>query len=470
MPETTLLEAAPSGESGAFIVYSDLHFDPFQDLSIVGELADADASQWGEIFASSTLTSLATYGEEANYPLFISLLDDMAGHADEVNFVFMGGDVLSHKFQEKYAAATGDAALAGLEDFTNKTLEYVAMETAKRFPEDSVYFTLGNNDSLEGDYKIQPFGAYLRDSSAILSEYWIKDEANAASFLSTYPAAGYYSVSPEGTDGLRLIVLNGVLWHTNYVDATGAGAGELAWFSGQLADAARNNEKVWVLTHMPEGIDAFQTISMNADPASVSPYVIMKEPYNEAFIDLTGAYNGTIAAEFAGHVHRDDFRFVTDDTGEAIEMMHVFPSISPVYDNNPGYQLFTYDAGNFGVLDYTTYYLDLGAASPVWKEEYTFSEAYGNALAGPNDWTSFYQNLLTDPLARDNYAEFYDVSLDSNNQITPDNYNAFWLALTRLTGEDYQAAYDALVQGAAPAQTSAFAAPGAASGALAVGN
>ncbi len=470
MPETTLLEAAPSGETGAFIVYSDLHFDPFYDPSIVDELVAADASEWGDIFASSTVTQLSTYGEEANYPLFISLLDDMAGHADEVDFVLMGGDILAHKFQSEYAAATGDAALAGLEAFTDKTLEYVAMETAARFPEDSVYFTLGNNDSLKGDYKIEPFGAFLRDSSAILSEYWIKDEANAASFLSTYPAAGYYSIAPEGTEGLRLIVLNSVIWHTNYVDETGAGAAELVWFSSQLAEAAQNNEKVWVFTHMPEGIDAYQTISLNDDPSSVTPYVIMKDAYNQAFIDLTGAYNGTIAAEFAGHIHRDDFRFVTDGAGTAIEMMHVFPSISPIFDNNPGYQIFTYDVANFGVLDFTTYYLDLGASSPVWKEEYTLTGAYGIALDGPEDWTAFYQNLLADPASRANYSHFYDVSLDSNNQITPENYNAFWLATTQLTADGYQAAYDALVGAAAPEATAPLGVQGAAAGALAVAN
>lgn len=470
MPNVTPLEAAPTGETGAFIVYSDLHFDPFYDPSIVDELVVADAAEWGGIFASSPLTGLPAYGDETNYPLLISLLDDMAGHADEVGFVFMGGDILTHKFQERYADATGDAALAGLEDFTNKTMEYVAMETARRFPGDSIYFTPGNNDSLAGDYKIQPGGAFLRDSSAILAEYWIKDEANAASFLSTYPAAGYYSVFPEGTEGLRLIVLDSVIWHKNYVDATGAGAFELAWFSFQLADAAQNNEKVWILTHMPEGIDSYQTISLNADSASVTPYVIMKDSYNQAFIELTGAYSGTIAAEFAGHIHRDDFRFVTDPSGAAIEMMHVFPSISPVYDNNPGYQIFTFDAANFGVLDSTTYYLDLGAASPVWTKEYTFTEAYGNSLAGPNDWTAFYQGLLADPLLRQNYAHFYDVSLDSNNQITSENYNAFWLATTHLTGADYQAAYDALILGAAPEGAAALAAPGAASGVLAVGN
>ena len=53
------------------------------------------------------------------------------------------------------------------------------------------------------------------------------------------------------------------------------------------------------------------------------------------------------------------------------------PGISPVFGNNPGLHVLSYDRKTFSLLDYTTHRLDLAAgSSAVWKEEYRFSRTY----------------------------------------------------------------------------------------------
>ena len=53
------------------------------------------------------------------------------------------------------------------------------------------------------------------------------------------------------------------------------------------------------------------------------------------------------------------------------------PAISPVFLNNPGLQVLSYDPKNFSLLDYPAHRLDLAAGpSADWKEEYRFSRAY----------------------------------------------------------------------------------------------
>ncbi len=460
MDADTRVTGAPQ-ESGAFLAFTDLHFDPFFDPSLVKALIQAPSEQWEGIFAGSTITAPSGYGENANYPLFKSLLDDMAPHAGEVSFVMMTGDLLTHKFRERYAAATGDDSPEGLRAFAAKTVEFAARETAARFPNDPVYFAIGNNDSLSGDYQVKPGGAFLRDSGAIFDRYWIEDPEDSAAFSSTYPEGGYYSLTPEGTPGLRLVVLNAPLMSASRQGGDEAGDVQLRWLADELSRATANHEKVWLVSHIPLGVDAYQTITRARSPEDVKAVTFLKAPFNQALIDQSAAHAGDIAAEFAGHIHRDDFRFVTAPSGEVLTEMFVMPSVSPAYGNNPAYKKFVFDEKTGAILDVSTYILDLAAqtsgqasgqpsaASPAWKLEYSLAEAYGLAREGAIDWTAFAADLLRVPAAREHFARFYDADAGNGNQIAPANYDAFWLALTHLTGADYDAAYAAMLRGEA---------------------
>ena len=114
------------------------------------------------------------------------------------------------------------------------------------------------------------------------------------------------------------------------------------------------------------------------------------------FLQLVRRYRPSIRVAFAGHTHMDDFRVIRPD-GEPALLCKVAPAISPIFGNNPGYQVYRYDRGTGALQGYRTYFLtdlaDGGGPRPPtpgrWALEYDFGEAYGlDALtpAPSPDW------------------------------------------------------------------------------------
>lgn len=91
--------AAATG-SDTFLLFSDVHFNPFADPSLVPALAAADVSQWKTILAASSQTGYPAYGSDSNYVLFESTLDDMAVRAGDVDLILYPGDILGHNNNE----------------------------------------------------------------------------------------------------------------------------------------------------------------------------------------------------------------------------------------------------------------------------------------------------------------------------------------------------------------------------------
>ena len=62
-------------------------------------------------------------------------------------------------------------------------------------------------------------------------------------------------------------------------------------------------------------------------------------------IKLYFRYESTIAAQFFGHTHYDEFElfYDTTDLGRALSVAYIGPSVSPYYDLNPGYRIYYVD-------------------------------------------------------------------------------------------------------------------------------
>jgi len=56
-------------------------------------------------------------------------------------------------------------------------------------------------------------------------------------------------------------------------------------------------------------------------------------------------YESTIAAQFFGHTHFDEFElfYDTQDLGRPVSIAYVGPSVTPYYDLNPGYRIYYVD-------------------------------------------------------------------------------------------------------------------------------
>jgi hypothetical protein len=430
---------ATTGDSNTFLLFGDVHFNPFADPSLVPSLAASDESQWKSILASSTQVAYATYGQDTNYSLFESALDDMAARAGNVSTVIYPGDVLGHNFGEEYASLTGDTSQAGLNSFIQKTVQFFTQEVESRFPNATVIMADGNADSALGAVGSSPGDPYLAIAAPIFGQAFFNDATSQAVFETSFAMGGYYAVSPDGPTGIKYISLNDNLWTSQNGDSS-AGMIELSWFASELADSAQNFQKVYVVTHIPVGA-ATSLVADNYEVTGQLGYSgNLENSFNNAFEGLELAYSSTIAANFAGHTHDDDFRLIGDGTSlGAEELMRVTPSISPVFGNNPGYQIYTYNPQDFSLIDETTYTLDLQSTSPTWSQEYDYAQAYGQDLATPAAWNTVYAEIMTNPVSQAAYFNNLSQGATSEKELTASTVMATLLTPGFTTPTTYNA-------------------------------
>ena len=96
----------------------------------------------------------------------------------------------------------------------------------------------------------------------------------------------------------------------------------LAWLRSTLADARQQHEKVWLIYHVPPGMDGY------ASSRQAAAVPLWKAVYAQAFDDLTSTYSDVITASFAGHNHVDDFRLVGSPASHETLVM-IAPALSP---------------------------------------------------------------------------------------------------------------------------------------------
>jgi sphingomyelin phosphodiesterase acid-like 3 len=132
----------------------------------------------------------------------------------------------------------------------------------------------------------------------------------------------------------------------------------IAWLEQQLSEARGAGRRVWLVHHIPVGIDPYTTLHASAElscPACVTPF--LKEPFASRFAQMLREYAGTIQAGFSGHTHQDSYRLLMRD-GAAVGVEKVALSISPIFGNNPAFHLFNYDPQTGDLTDFSTWYLD----------------------------------------------------------------------------------------------------------------
>ena len=157
--------------------------------------------------------------------------------------------------------------------------------------------------------------------------------------------------------GLRIIFPNTVFFSAHYRNACGSasapdpGPATLAWLDAEFAAAKQAQERVWLVYHIPPGVDGYETLRQGACPGTIEP--MWNQAYAEPFNALLQRYADTIAASFAGHTHMDDFRLLGDDSGYFAFVL-ITPAVSPIFGQNPAFRTVVYDPAG-AILDQTTY-------------------------------------------------------------------------------------------------------------------
>ena len=244
-----------------------------------------------------------------------------------------------HGFSDSYYQYAGNRDPRGLYEFIDKTITFLTQRIREQFPHIPIYPALGNEDSYCGDYQLQPKGEFLRRTA----ETWkglLHDANDEQAFMQSFPTGGYYAASAPGTFKHRVVILNTVFFSTDYRNQCGdpkddPGGDQLRWLAARLEDAANKGDKVWLLYHIPYGIDAYNSV-IAPDGNTVEKVVSLWQPgYTEKFLALLDQYRDTIQSMLAGHTHMDYFRLGPYGvTGRPSTFLLVTPGISPIFGNN----------------------------------------------------------------------------------------------------------------------------------------
>ncbi|WGD31899.1 metallophosphoesterase [Ancylobacter sp. WKF20] len=444
-----LLPARGMASDGVFLHMSDIHFDPFDPPSSAAALAELDLSSWTAHLASKASSRPAGWGHDTNFPLLESALAEIARAATDADFVVLTGDLIAHDFPELTQKALGfTPGSAESRAFAAKTTLYVIERVREAVGGKPVFLTLGNTDSGCGDYRIDPDGPYLDATRAAVRQLAGADRL-AADFDATYRAGGYYAAAHPTLANVTVLVIDDALWSPEYSDPCGstgdeAGAAMLEWLGRQLAQAQAAGRRVWLLHHIPPGIDAYSTLHAKGATCRARIVPMLAEPYATGFTDLLARYSGTIAASFSGHDHHDDYRLLRDTAGAVVGVDKIVPAISPIFGQNPGFHVFTYDRTSGAVADIATRYLaNLGTAQRAsdgqWREEYVFSAAYGATSFSPSSAEAMWKQLLppAEPVAS-TFRRLYPVS---HGELGAADLPAYACAIGFLRHEDFAACY-----------------------------
>jgi sphingomyelin phosphodiesterase acid-like 3 len=416
------------------LLLSDIHFDPFHDPAKAKQLSDAPVSQWAAILSAresagqaQAFTALqkncGARGFDTPYALMRSGLDAMRQQAPHARFITVSGDLVVHSLPCRYQALLPGRSEADYESFVEKTIQFVVEQLRATFPGVPVYVALGNNDTSCGDYHLDPNSAFLRMTAQIVAAG--VPAAERRSVEEQFRTGGYYSVSLAPLRRTRLVVLNDVFLSPQYASCKGeANPGpaqtELDWLASQLDKAQEAGEQVWVMAHIPPGVNAFETVRKFRNVcAGEAPEMFLVPEDTARLDDILLQHEHVVRLGVFGHTHMDEMRMLSSvrcpgaKLGELCGMnaepifLKVVPSISPVGGNNPSFTIAEVDP--LGTLrDYSVIVAsNQTGIGTTWTQEYDYAETYREMDFSLISLFDLMANLDSDPKAQKPASQAY---------------------------------------------------------------
>ncbi|XP_073468770.1 sphingomyelin phosphodiesterase [Aquarana catesbeiana] len=324
--------------------------------------------------------SAGYWGEYSKCDLPLHTIESLLRHvasSGPYDRVYWTGDIPAHNIWEQ----TRGEQLGALRTITGLIKKYLGPVP--------VYPAVGNHESAPVNSFPPPSvhgnlsSSWLYQAMAQEWKEWLSPEA-----LETLSTVGYYTVKIG--PGLRLVSLNmnycasENFWLLiNFTDP----AGQLKWLVGILQEAEDNHEKVHIIGHIPPGV-CLKSWSWN-------------------YYRIVNRYESTIAAQFFGHTHLDEFEIFYDEEtiSRPLSVAYIAPSVTTFIDLNPGYRVYQIDGeypnSSHVVLDHETYILNLTEANkkkeePRWTFLYSALNTYGMKSAYPSDWDNLLKRFLQD--------------------------------------------------------------------------
>lgn len=443
------------------LLVSDIHFDPFWDPAKAVELAAAPVARWNAILSApdspgrearfgALERGCGVKGADTSYPLLVSSIAAMRADAAGAVFVTLSGDLMAHKFDCKYHAIFPRASQSDYRMFAVKTIEFVQLELHEALPGAALFTALGNNDSDCGDYRIDGHSAFLSAAGAVIAADLGGTVADRARAQRSFEAGGYFNAPlPAPLRNARMIVLDDLFMSTKYESCTGTvetkpAAEQIAWLREQLVAARRAHQAVWVMSHIPPGVDPYSTARKMRNVCGGQPAEMFLT--SGELVDTLAEFGDVIRLAIFAHTHMDELRLLVAPAGSESLMNQSVPvkmvsSISPVDGNNPSFTVARVNVQTASMTDYEVY-----AASnktgihTAWVKEYDFADTYRQPDFTSSSVATLIDGFRGDPDAETapsrSYLRNYFVG-DASVMLKP-----FWpeyvCALANRTAESYR--------------------------------
>jgi hypothetical protein len=228
----------------------------------------------------------------------------------------------------------------------------------------------------------------------------------------------------------------------------------LKWLQSNLAAARQANQRVWLMFHIPPGIDGYATThkfagqpetgASSAGTSCADSIVPMWVPtWTEQFDRLLDSYHDVVLAGFAGHTHMDDFRLI-NSAGVNRAFVLIDPAISPIFDQNPAFRIVSFRSDG-SLADQSTYYLTnlRQASSKVrgrWKKEYTFTRKWRQPRLDLSSLGAVYNQIWATAESRERWLKLYEVS-SSAAHVPADSVRGLYCAIGALDPAAYKSCY-----------------------------
>ncbi|EKM50588.1 uncharacterized protein PHACADRAFT_263949 [Phanerochaete carnosa HHB-10118-sp] len=389
---------------------SDVHIDRFYT---VGSEANCTKPICCRNFADETgpLTEPAGPNGNSHCDSPVTLADSMLEAAQQfgstANFTLFTGDVVE-----------GAVWLVNKTEVTND-LEAFNAEMASKLKA-PIFPAIGNHDSV-------PVNSFPRNTTTTtIDSQWVFDTQSAgwAQWIGAIAASqedqtsGSYSVVAPGMD-LRIISVNTQYWYkqnfwvydsdTQQPDPNGL----LAFMVQELQAAEDAGQRAFIIGHMPMGKeDALNDQSNYYD-------------------QITQRYKNTIAAQFFGHSHKDQFEIAYSDYNDqtastATSIAFIAPALTPT-SGNPAFKIYDIDPDTFEVMDMRVYITNISAPNfqstpPQWDLYYSARATYGPLVTPPLPASApldaaFWHNLTEVFAANDTAFQIFNTFISRGGDV-----------------------------------------------------
>ncbi|EPB80531.1 Ser/Thr phosphatase family protein [Ancylostoma ceylanicum] len=303
---------------------------------------------------------------DAPYWLLTNMLEFIQKNHKDLDYVMVSGDLTSHADWDY----SRESHVAMVKNISDTIRSY--------FPNIPTYFAVGNHEGVP----IDNFAPHFTPKKFHMD--WLYD-AMADAWTGWVPQ-----------DQIKTVKY---FLYVNQTDPDGT----LTWLIKQLKDAEAAGDLVHILAHIPGGdSEALEGWALN-------------------YYKVVNRFQNTIAGQFFGHTHSEEFYVTYEDPESAstrpTSVVYSAPSLTTYSEYFPAYRVYkldgAYSGSSYQVIDFEEWYFNITEANansknPQWKQLYaSVNQEYGLKSQAPSEWSNMIERMRTDDVLFEKYRENY---------------------------------------------------------------